>query len=100
MQTLAFASSDDPYPEFQMFSDGKTSHLRLSVHADRGDAAPSWDDAGWMTVSDFEAIGEGTDVNDDGLVVEDPTVISTGPHVTRYVRIEAGLQFLAEALPS
>ena len=53
-----------------------------------------------MTVSDFEAIGEGTDVNDDGLVVEDPTVISTGPHVTRYVRIEARLQFLAEALPS
>ena len=37
----------------------------------------------------FEAIGEGTDVNGDGLVVGDPTVLSTGPRVTRYVRLEA-----------
>lgn len=74
---------------FQMFSDGKTTHLRLSIHGDRGDTAPSWDDAGWMTVTDFETIGAGMDVSSDGLVVGDPTVISTGPRVTRYVRIEA-----------
>ena len=73
---------------FQMFSDGKTTHLRLSVHAERGDMAPAWDDAGWMTVTDFEAIGPGMDVNGDALVVGDPTVISTGPNVTRYVRVE------------
>jgi|GEM_PF-3107590 len=74
---------------FQMFSDGKTTQLRISIHAERGDTAPAWDDAGWTAVTDFEAIGEGTDVNGDGLVVEDPTVISTGPRVTRYVRLEA-----------
>ena len=72
---------------FQMFSDGKTTHLRVSIHADRSDTAPAWDDAGWMTVTDFATIGEGTNIDD--LVVEGPTVISTGPQVTRYVRIEA-----------
>jgi hypothetical protein len=73
---------------FQMYSDGKTSHLRLAIHEERGDTAPAWDDAGWSNVTDLEAIGEGTDVNIDGLVVEDPTVIPTGPRVTRYVRVE------------
>ena len=73
---------------FQMFSDGKTSHVRLAIHDGRGDTAPTWDDAGWVTVTEFEAIGPGTSV-DPFLVVEDPTVISTGPRVTRYVRIEA-----------
>jgi hypothetical protein len=71
---------------FQMFSDGKTTHLRISIHADRGGTAPAWDDAGWTTVTDFETIGAGTNIDD--LVVEDPTVISTGPRVTRYVRFE------------
>ena len=74
---------------FQMFSDGKTTQLRISIHAERGDTPPAWDDAGWTTVTGFEAIGEGTDVNGDGLVVGDPTVLSTGPRVTRYVRLEA-----------
>jgi hypothetical protein len=74
---------------FQMFSDGKTTHLRLSIHPDRGDTAPAWDDDGWVTVTDFEPIGAGTDVNGDALVVGDPTVFSTGPRVTRYVRVEA-----------
>jgi len=72
---------------FQMFSDGKTTHLRLSVHGERGDTPPAWDDAGWETVTDFEAIGLGTNIDD--FIVEGPTVITTGPHVTRYVRIEA-----------
>jgi hypothetical protein len=71
---------------FQMFSDGKTTHVRISIHAERGDTAPSWDDAGWMTVTDLETIGAGTNI--DFYIVEDPTVISTGPRVTRYVRFE------------
>lgn len=37
---------------------------------------------------DHEATGPGMDVNGDALVVGDPTVISTGPNVTRYVRVE------------
>jgi hypothetical protein len=72
---------------FQMFSDGKTTHLRMSIHTERGDTAPAWDDAGWTTITGFETIGEGTNIDD--FVVEDPTVLSTGPRVTRYVRFEA-----------
>jgi hypothetical protein len=72
---------------FQMYSDGKTTHLRISIHAERGDTAPAWDDAGWTMVTDFETIGAGTNIDD--FVVEGPTVISTGPRVTRYVRFEA-----------
>ncbi|HSN81958.1 MAG TPA: hypothetical protein VLS88_05235 [Polyangiales bacterium] len=72
---------------FQMYSDGKTTHLRISVHDERGDTPPAWNDAGWMTVTDFEMIAAGTSIDD--IVVEDPTVISTGPQVTRYVRLEA-----------
>jgi hypothetical protein len=71
---------------FQMFSDGKTTHLRISIHAERGDTAPAWDDAGWTMVTDFETIGAGTNI--DFFVVEGPAVISTGPRVTRYVRLE------------
>ncbi|MBW2549121.1 MAG: hypothetical protein JRE82_18305 [Deltaproteobacteria bacterium] len=63
-----------------MFSDGKTTHLRISIHAERGDTAPA-------TVTDFETIGAGTNI--DFFVVEGPAVISTGPRVTRYVRLEA-----------
>jgi hypothetical protein len=72
---------------FQMFSDGKTTSLRLSVHGERGDTPPAWNDAGWETVTDFEAIGLGTNIDD--FIVEGPTVVPTGPRVTRYVRIEA-----------
>lgn len=72
---------------FQMYSDGKTTHLRISIHDERGGTAPAWNDAGWNTITDFETIGEGTNIDD--YVVEGPTVISTGPHVTRYVRFEA-----------
>ncbi len=72
---------------FQMYSDGKTTHVRISIHAERGDSAPAWDDAGWTMVTDVETIGAGTNI--DYFVVEGPTVISTGPRVTRYVRVEA-----------
>lgn len=72
---------------FQMYSDGKTTHLRISIHDERGDTPPVWDDAGWTTITDFEMIDAGTNIDD--YIVEDPTVISTGPQVTRYVRFEA-----------
>lgn len=72
---------------FQMYSDGKTTDLRISVHTERGDTPPAWNDAGWVAVTDFEAIGPGTSIDD--YVVVDPTVIATGPQVTRYVRFEA-----------
>jgi hypothetical protein len=72
---------------FQMYSDGKTTHLRISVHEEQGETPPAWDDAGWTTITDFETVAAGTSIDD--YVVEDPTVISTGPQVTRYVRFEA-----------
>lgn len=74
---------------FQMFSSGKTTSLRLSVHDERGDQNPEWDDPGWQTVTGFEPIGAGRDDLGDGTLVSDPTVLPTGPHVTRYVRVEA-----------
>ena len=74
---------------FQMFSDGKTTHVRMSVHAERGDTPPAWNDAGWQELTGFAAVAAGTDQDGDGLVVLDPTVINVTPSVTRYVRIEA-----------
>jgi hypothetical protein len=74
---------------FQMYSDGKTTHLRISTHPERGDTPPAWNDAGWRTITGFETIGAGTDQDGDGLVVLDPTVLGVVPSVTRYVKIEA-----------
>ena len=74
---------------FQMFSDGKTTHIQLAVHNDQGDNIPAWDDEGWTVVSNgFESIGAGM-TSDDGETVSDPTAIALGSWQSRYVRIEA-----------
>lgn len=73
---------------FQMFSDGKTTHARLAVHADIGDTPPAWDDAGWAEItSGFVAVGAGATA-DLGLTVSDPSVFAVGSQTTRYVRVE------------
>jgi hypothetical protein len=73
---------------FQMYSDGKTTQLRLSVHSETSGTAPAWDDAGWTEVTGIEDIGEGTVLDEDELVVGDPTALLTGNQTTRYVRVE------------
>lgn len=74
---------------FQMFSDGEVTHARLAIHAEMGDTAPAWDDAGWTIVTDqFELVGPGATA-DEGLTVSDPAVFNLGAQTSRYVRLEA-----------
>lgn len=73
---------------FQTYCAGKTTHVRLSVHDERGDEPPAWDDEGWRVIVDEEPIVGGRDAFDDAATVGGPTVFATGAHVSRYVRIE------------
>ncbi len=75
---------------FQMFSDGKTTGIRLSVHTEFGATPPARTDAGWQTLTGgFVAVGAGSDPRGDGSLVEDPTVIPISPaRSTRYLRVE------------
>lgn len=86
---------------FQMFSDGKTTKLRMYVHAETGDTAPAWNDAGWTLVGtasvagDGFAVGAGEDQGDplgsgDPVNVAGPSTDTVVPAVTtRYLRFEA-----------
>ena len=74
---------------FQMYSDGKATHVRIYFHEELGNTPPAWNDAGWEAQGDFVTIGEGTlAVSGDPLVVMDPTVVELTPTVTRYVRFD------------
>ena len=74
---------------FQMFSDGKTTHVRLFTHDKQGDTPPEWNDPGWKKLTGFEPIGGGRNVSADGLTVGDPAILSVEPSLTRYLLIEA-----------
>jgi hypothetical protein len=74
---------------FQMFSDGKASHLRIFFHPELGATPPAWDDPAWDPQGDFIALDEGTlPTVGDPLVVIDPTVVELTPSVVRYVRFD------------
>ena len=73
---------------WQMFSDGKTTQIRFSVHPETGSTPPAWDDGGWSTVTGWEAVAAGA-TDDLGLTVTAPTVIATGAQQARYLRVEA-----------
>ena len=72
---------------FQMFSDGKTTHLRLSVHPSTAATPPEWDDLAWLPITGFERIAAGTQPTAGD--VTDPTVLPLAPTTARYVRVEA-----------
>lgn len=75
---------------FQMFSDGKTTSVRISSHPDFGANAPAWNDTRWTPIGGFEAVGAGTDIDGTGLTVGSPTVLSSDTAtLTRYLLIEA-----------
>lgn len=74
---------------FQMFSDGKITHIRLFVHDEQGDIPPVWNDPGWRKLTGFEPVETGRDMSLDGLTVAEPTVLSVEPSLTRYILIEA-----------
>jgi hypothetical protein len=71
---------------FQMFSDGKTTHFRISTHPESGATAPDWQDAGWTSVNGFDFIGPG--VNLGRNQVGDPTLIALPTTSSRYVMVE------------
>lgn len=71
---------------FQMYSDGKTTHLRLYVHGDQGAAAPAWDDSGWQAAGEETFISAGREI--DVYTVAGPTTLETGAQTTRYLKVE------------
>lgn len=71
---------------FQMFSDGKTTQIRISVHPSTN-TIPAWNDPGWVVVgNDFATVGAGTQTG--SASVGDPTVIDLGSQTSRYIRVE------------
>jgi hypothetical protein len=74
---------------FQMYSDGKATHVRIFFHPELGDTPPVWNDDGWVAQGDFVTIDEGAlAVPGEPLVVTSPTIIELTPTVTRYVRFD------------
>jgi hypothetical protein len=81
---------------FQMFSDGKLTHLRLSIHPETGGTPPSFADADWTPITGFEPIGAGQEIGEIDVdesfrhVVASPTALALDEvFETRYVKIEA-----------
>lgn len=74
---------------FQMYSDGKATHVRIYFHSELGSTPPAWNDTGWVAQGDFVTIGEGElVVAGSPLAVTAPTVVELAPTVTRYVRFD------------
>ncbi len=70
---------------FQMFSDGKTTHIQLFGHANAS-SAPLASDANWVALSAKTLVGPGSI---SGNVVTLPTQISLNSMNSRYVKIYA-----------
>jgi len=73
---------------FQMFSDGKTTHIRFYAHPEMGDTPPAWDDPAWRPLGDFAVVDSAETVG-AATTVDMPTVVSLTPTVSRYFRIDA-----------
>ncbi|MEZ4368059.1 MAG: fibrinogen-like YCDxxxxGGGW domain-containing protein [Kofleriaceae bacterium] len=72
---------------YQMFSDGKTTHIRFAIHPATGATPPGAADPGWVLLSaGYEAVGAGVQA---GNTVTSPSSYSYGNQTTRYLRIEA-----------
>jgi hypothetical protein len=76
---------------FQMFSDGKTTQIRLSAHSSTGSIAPAWNDTGWSVITPgnngISDIGAGAQATNNR--VTSPTVLSLGARSSRYLKVEA-----------
>ena len=70
---------------FQMFSDGKTTHIAFAAHSETGSTPPDAFDTGWTVFLPKSPVGAGT--NNSGYV-SDPTKFSVSAN-TRYVKIMA-----------
>jgi hypothetical protein len=76
---------------FQMFSDGKITQIRLSVHSGTGSVVPAWNDTGWSVISPgtdgVSDVGAGVLETNGGVTA--PTVLSLGARSSRYIKVEA-----------
>lgn len=71
---------------YQMFSDGKTTHIQFFYHADTSTVAPDYTDSGWTSLTNEHVVSEG-DISDNTVTL--PTSISVASTATRYLKIHA-----------
>lgn len=72
---------------FQMFSDGKVTHVELATSSETGDTWPNArDDSAWTTVAPRSAVGPGLQVAAQGIT-QCPTVLDFSATQSRYVRL-------------
>jgi hypothetical protein len=77
---------------FQMFSDGKITHLQLYSHPSSSAAYPVNTDSGWASVASEIVVGTGISGYQgfsitNGSVVSNPTVLSFAAITSRYLKI-------------
>jgi PKD repeat protein/sugar lactone lactonase YvrE len=78
----------DRFSIFQMFSgSGKTTHVQLFRHAELSDTPPELLDTGWWPVRDEIVVAAGTNQHVSNQRIADPTLLSTQPFATRYLKI-------------
>ena len=74
---------------YQMFSDGKVTHVEMLKHDSIEDTWPTYLDSGWVQIVDRTTVEEGNylevDGLEDGSVVVEPTTITFSPTSARYV---------------
>jgi len=81
---LQSAKTIDRFSVFQMFADGKTTHIQFFMHANTGATPPDAGDAGWVAVAAESAVGAG--VNDTANTrISSPTKITVPSFTTRYL---------------
>jgi hypothetical protein len=59
-----------------MFSDGKTTHIKMFRHPETSDVAPLHTDANWVQVFDYMAVPAGTSPSGDNLTVTNPLIVN------------------------
>jgi hypothetical protein len=70
---------------FQMFSEGKTTHIAFSGNPETGSTPPDANDAGWFTMIPKTPVGSGSN---QGAYIRNPAKFELDNH-TRYVKIMA-----------
>ena len=76
----------DHFSVFQMFSDGKATHIQFFRHSAIGATPPLASDGTWIAVAAESVIGAGLDDTANNRIA-DPTKITVPAFATRYLRI-------------
>jgi hypothetical protein len=76
---------------YQMFSDGKVTHVELFVNPNSSNQWPTYWDSGWTQVVERSLINEGAFVEDadleDGSILSQPTNIAIPSASSRYIML-------------